>query len=435
MRKPPLSLRNIRSEFGTTLTEAMFAAAILGVMGIGMSRYFSGAFKAQKQAEILAAMEFLAQDIENKLKSPSSIYLSLLDAGNTGLSYCVLGVGQGCNSALTTPGARNRFALNYATGLRSAKRATLAGAFQYYDTNGLPCTQGSTGCVFYAETFFYATCDPADVNFPQCLTGPVAVHLGYSVKKAKGALKEFPDVFKDLPLSPRFYTHQTKDILGLFSNATCALGAVVSGYDRRGFAICECKSPYIKKAETRYGPLCVKLVDSQLTCTGNLVYRGVKSDGTALCENPSAAYTCLDAGPDLAARCPTGYWVMQDMRPSAPRAAPYTTACPKTYWERNEYGQRKTIPPSPGGCYFACTLPDIRSGSWDCGSTDDLIAIDRCGAGQQGVKAISGNVVPLYNTVDVPDTENPPAYAPYTDNYKKGLICPFRRLMCCTQSD
>ena len=31
--------------------------------------------KGQKQAKLVATMEFLAQDIENKLKSPSSIYL------------------------------------------------------------------------------------------------------------------------------------------------------------------------------------------------------------------------------------------------------------------------------------------------------------------------------------------------------------------------
>jgi len=434
MRKPRLSLWNLKSEWGTTLVETAIAVGILGVTAMGMTQFFSQNIKLEKQNKIKAAMEFLAQDIENKLKTPSSIYLSLLDGNNLSLSQCILGWSTGCTAALTTPGSQNPFALNYDVGLNQiGKRLTnpTSVALAYYDVNGLPCNRQQTPltCVFTAETFFYATCDPTEATFPTCLYGPAEVHVGYSVKKLAGTLTSYSStIFKNLPTNPRFFTHQTKNILGITSNSTCPIGSVITGYDRRGYPSCECKSPYIQQGNLRYGPRCVLLTANQLKCADGLIYRGISSNGTAMCENPYQAYSCIDANPvaDLGAKCPAGYWVMQDYRPSTPRPVPYNIPYQNSWWEDNG-----VYPPA--GCYFSCTLPDIRGGSWDCGSSE--LGDNRYDGGMQGSVTISGNISDLYNTIDVSDTENSPANNRNNAVYKKGLVCPSRKLMCCTQSD
>jgi hypothetical protein len=382
---------------GTTLLEAMIAIGILGIVGVGMTQFFFSSIKMDKKNKIKAVMTFLAGDIENKLKSPSTIYLSLLDNANANLIQCVLGTLTGCTNSLVTYNANNPnyFALNYATGVSSAARMTSASANNptYYDKDGLITTIRAKR-VFVAKTFFYATCDPVDGT--TCLRGPASVQVAYVVSQIPGTLPEFgTGIFRDIPRAVHFFSHQVKDILGTFNTSTCNPGAVISGYDRRGYATCRCSSPYIQGTfpNNRFGPICRLLLAAEVYCPNpNTVFRGLTTDGRANCLPASAAYDCISGTPLnlVGARCPAGYWVQEDIRPN---------------------------------CKYYCTIPKADGGQalW-CNS--DERAEDRDSQGYRNFP--SQRIQPPQYTLDGNDHRQPSQ-----PKYQIGMVCPTRTLTCC----
>src|SRR4051812_37542575 len=91
MRATRFNILNSKSESGATLIEVTMAIGIVGIVAAGMAQFYTNSIRAQRQAKARAAMQFVAQDIENKMKSPSSIYLSLLNLPkNKNLNPCVL---------------------------------------------------------------------------------------------------------------------------------------------------------------------------------------------------------------------------------------------------------------------------------------------------------------------------------------------------------
>lgn len=382
--------------------EVIVAVGLLGLIAVAMAQFFASTTRVQKRAKVKGAMQFIAQDIENKLKTPSSLYLSLTDPSNFQFISCVLGAGDGCTSVLTKfdpnspPSTWNYFALNYADTANSSLRMTSSsfGAPILYDTDGLPCPSkiGSHApCVFQAYTFFYATCDPSDGNI--CKFGPAQVSVAYKVTQVPNTLTDLNPSFKALPEGIHFFTHQTKDILGPFSNSTCNPGAIIQGYDRRGYAKCKCSGKYVPNTdipENRFGPLCRPVQSVELKCPDpNTVFRGLTPDGKANCVDPKDAYDCVAGTPagSLQARCPTGYWVQEDLRQ---------------------------------GCRYYCTIPKT-DGTADCSSNE--VGDNRDSKGQ---RRISDKIQPEEKTYDKKDQR-----VEVNALYKMGLICTGRILTCC----
>lgn len=381
-----------KNESGTSLPDVIISVGIMGLIVGGMSQFFGSTIQEKKKFELLAVMGFIAKDIENKLKSPMSIYISLLDDSNTKLIECVLGAGTGCTSELTSFDSihpnYNYFALNYSTGVTTSLRMTSADASSpiLYDKQGAICKKNDSNCVFAAHTFFYASCDPADGK--TCTRGPASVSVSYKVSLVPGRLKEFGAAFKSLPGGIHFFTHQLKDILGPFTNSTCNPGAIIQDFDRRGYATCRCSPPFVKGTlpDNRFGPICRKILETELSCADpNLIFRGLNPDGTANCIRPEDAYECITATPvgSLNARCPIGYMVRDDVR---------------------------------SGCKFYCTIPK-QDATISCSSNEAK------GPSQQFINNV---IQPPQYTLSMEDHRKR-----VSAMYKMGLICQSRTLTCC----
>ncbi len=380
----------------------MVAVSLLSIMAVAMSQFFGSSNKIQRRAKARASMQFIASDIENKLKSPSSLYLSLLDATNANYIQCVLGSGVGCTSALTHPptdGNYNFFALDYASGLQSVGVMTNVDPVTpiYYDVSGLQCKKpGPTNpnCAFQAQTFFYATCEN---NASTCAFGPAEIHVAYRVIQVPHSLPDLAPL-PSLPQSSHFFTHQVKNILGPYVNSSCNPGAVIRGYNANGSPNCVCSSPYtqayimpanVVPLKNIRGPICRKITQSELTCPENTVFRGLTPTGLANCLPASSAYICIPASPygSLSARCPPGYWVQQDQR---------------------------------SGCQFHCTMPK-QDATWTACNSNEA-KDDRLPGGYLATSS------PHYNQVEQVVKANG---GQSSSGILMGLVCSTRTLTCC----
>lgn len=371
-------LKKIKQVQGATLLETLVAIGIVGLIAAGMAQFFLTSVRIQRTNKHKTAMRYLALDIENKLKTASSIYLSLLDPQNIDLIKCTLGTLDGCTNTLVSydPGAPNYFALHYRTQNDDSQAITSEDpdAPLIYDTNGILCPEGEpTGdaqCAFQAETFFYASCDPAEGS-STCEYGPALLHVAYRVSQIPGTLSN-QQRFQDLPRSIHFYTHQVSNILGSTMTAVCNPGAVVAGYDRRGYSICRCSGRYVDSGMTnRNGPICSDTVDSAHYCPQmNQIFRGLNPDGTANCVDIDDAYECIDLDTsledyhaDMTQRCPAGYWVQEEKRADCsfwctmPKHGGTWVACSV---------DEASDPRSPGGVYDGSVQGDSELGKIEC---------------------------------------------------------------------
>ena len=346
--------------------------------------------RSREHSRIFTSYQFIAHDIENKLKSPSSMYLSLMLKENTAFMSCLLGAGNGCRSKEVNfdPKNPNYFSLAYQTGATAIDRLTgMPDSPIFYDTQGKRCKRrkNSVRCVFKATTFFYATCDPKDGL--TCLTGPVELHVAYSVSQLPKTLTDLGFSFKPLPRTIRFHTHKLVDILGPFRDSDCNPGAVIVGYDRRGRSRCECRQPYVpidvEPFRTRRGPICRATLAAELTCPKDLVFRGLKPDGTANCLSPTEAYHCISFQSTNmnADACPRGYWVQEDRR---------------------------------SGCKFYCTIPKQASSWCKSDESNEDRAWDTAHTAQI-YRTVTGNINQVHKS----------------QQYRIGLGCDTRTLVCC----
>lgn len=169
-------MRLSKHSAGATLLEVLVSMGLLSIIAVAMSQFFGSTSQSQRRARIKTIYEYIGRDLDNKIRSPSTIYLSLLSplsdtigSPNSELIQCVLGTGAGCPPQLQSyvAGKENYFTLVY------PKSQSIAGAAAgtanrpiYYDTQGLPedmpnsyCKNHShKNCVFQAKSFFYATC-------------------------------------------------------------------------------------------------------------------------------------------------------------------------------------------------------------------------------------------------------------------------------------
>ncbi len=180
-------MRLSKHSAGVTLLEVLVSMGLLSIIAISMSQFFGSTSKSQRRARIKTVYEYIGRDLDNKIRSSNTIYLSLLSplsdtigTPNSELIQCVLGSGTGCTTDLQTynPAKKNFFTLVY------PKTQNLAGAAAgtdrrpiFYDTQGLPedmpnsyCkNHNDVNCVFQAKAFFYATCPDS----PSCTSGVI----------------------------------------------------------------------------------------------------------------------------------------------------------------------------------------------------------------------------------------------------------------------
>ncbi|MBI2602637.1 MAG: hypothetical protein HYW48_06240 [Deltaproteobacteria bacterium] len=391
---------------GATLIEAIVAAGIIGILVVGISQFFSSTFQSQRRARIRTVFQFIAQDVENKIRTPSSLYLSILDEGNVDLIKCLLGSLDGCTTRLIAHdvASPNYFALAYPTGTASFDRMSGFPAEPvFFNTQGLKCKEGGDlECVFQVDTFFFATCPGGEGK--TCLEGAEEIHVGYEVSQRPGTLAGMKP-FAPLPKAVNFFTHRVEDILGPFTSSECNPGAIISGYDSRGRAICVCTPPYVSRTESptenRRGPICRRTMAAELTCPENLVFRGLRSDGTANCVDPSEAYNCIELEKTIAetASCPAGYWVQEDHRQ---------------------------------GCAFYCTMPKINSIYRGCSSNEAAEnRIDGYKKRVSGVVGCRSSCPEGTVTSALKNDDCPAACRVDRREYAMGLVCNMRRLVCC----
>ncbi len=411
MLKVSIDSIRLRLQKGTTLLETMIALGLIGVIVVGVSQFFSQTFKAQRRARIKTAYQFIAQDIENKLKNPGSIYASVMNDGSgnalciapgpscvvSPLTQCLLGFGNGCTTQLTqhNPAAPNYFALNYAMYTSNDSGLVTSGDANnpiYYNADGVRCTLGSKLCMFKAVTFWYGVCETS----APC-TQASEIHVAYQVSQiTPNPLPELGNPFPPLPASTHFFMHQVKDILGAWMNNSCYPGAVVIGFSRQGRPLCECRPPYVATGVSgSRGPVCRLILAPELTCSDpNTVFRGLTTDGRANCVSVNDAYDCVSPVATgtigQAAVCPAGYWTQDDSRTD---------------------------------CTFNCTMPK-QDGTWSCGSNE---AADTRSAG--GYRQINDLVQPAAYTLLMGDGDD--HRVSVNQGYKMGLVCSPKTLKCC----
>ena len=426
----------IKSQSATTLLEVMVAVGLIGIIVAGSAQFFGATFKAQRIARIKAVYQFVAQDLANKLNTPSNLYLSLLLANNASAYVrCLLNAEitnpmDELNSVCldlnlttfdpTNPLPNNIFALAYQTGIANLAIMTgdSGGNVQLYDTTGLPCRgpdvrtdQGQTilgpkplnsqlyPCVFQAAAYFYVSCGLSD---PDCLSGPQVVNVGYQVSQV-APIEGQSQPFQPIPQSIHFTPIQMKDILGTFYNSTCNPGALVSGYNPNGTAICSCAIPYTQALNASIplvnnrGPICQMLTAAQLTCPQGLLFRGVLPNGMANCVNPADAYNCISTGPGA-----------NDINPSG--SINEIQKCPAGYFVQTDYRR---------DCYFYCTIPKANSTS--------------CGSNEFNDSRSPGGYVWISNDIQKPQytQSSNSSGSDVAAWYKQGLVCAERQLTCC----
>lgn len=316
---------------GATLIEVIVAVGIIGIMVYGMTQFIGASLKSRRRSKALSVFQFIAMDVENKLKSPSSMYFSLFDQDNVSFISCLLGAGNGCTTNLTAKYDINRdnknyFALLYRVGTASGD-ASLSSAFAnkpiYYDTNGQKCKMEDKSliCAFKLETFYFVTCDTSNLEIKTCLDGPEDVHVAYSLSQLDGKLKSFGAKFKSLPRTIRFITHSMTDIISSQSHSSCNPGSVITGFQKKGGRpLCKCRPPYISREKeplgNRKGPFCRMTKKAELTCPDDKIFRGLKGDGTANCLTVDQAFECVsyvNKGMNVDS-CDPGWWVQEDRR-------------------------------------------------------------------------------------------------------------------------
>lgn len=332
-------------EKGAGLLEALVAFGVLGIVAVSVSHFYANNQRLQHKMRVRSVQETIAADVEAKLKSATSIYISLLSSSNKDLLQCIEGVGTGCSSKLTTvptiPTDRNKFALLYPTGANQYQAiSSVPGKSVYYNTKGqVGCTASDRLCIFEVETFFYATCPISDDKSPLVAApstcnngnGAAQIHLGYEVKQTKPYNASGVDVTNpSIPKRTKFFSLTGHEILAVGGNNDCNQGAAITGYSYTGKPICQCRQPFIQAVQNgtqlsnRRGPLCNPTTDDLLDCADGEVYVGLQADGTPRCEPFSSAYDCYEVGGSLDSKiddyyqgggdCGSDYWLAGHVR-------------------------------------------------------------------------------------------------------------------------
>lgn len=390
-------LKKYTSTAGTSLLEVLVSFSLLVIITTAMAHFFGENYKYERRLKAKATLEAIAGDIENKLRSPSAIYASLLDPANIDMAHCLFSVPNTCDP-FTATATLHRFALNnsYLTPrVDQLTHATLPA--QYYNLRGLRCNKpDKDSCVFSAETFFRVSCLSAycsDGTAPQCLDhsnaqcysgaqngtcangdeaycgagaitmpafcqstsscpgGPSEIHIAYQVQQTTGSLSQFGQPFTPIPQNIQFdYTHKTSDILTPSVNSSCnSPGAIIIGMNSNGSAICKCAQPYITLTDASGSPqldskgqeICTITPADQLTCPPNTTYAGAKEDGTANCLDATHAFDCVTITKNR-----TSYFH------SGNKDTTYEAFCPgPEYWVSADYRENCSFTCIAAACY------------------------------------------------------------------------------------
>ncbi len=305
-------MADYRYQKGSTLIEVLTAFAVLGIVAVGVAQFYGQANQVKQKMRIRAIQESIAKDVENKLRTPSAIYMSLLHRDNLPLLQCLEGVGSGCTKTLTTPPARknpryNFFALVYPTSLSTFDPISSATAKSiYYSITGeRGCKKEDNACIFEVKTFYYTVCPIKAASKTilvssapsECQDGAEEIKLAYRVTQVKD-FKVNRDVLvsklPEIPESINFSTITAREIFGPQVNMACNQGAVIVGYDKTGKVRCECRQPYVVAPVpgNRKGPLCNLTEIESFKCAEGQVYKGLNAQGTANCVALEDAYDC-----------------------------------------------------------------------------------------------------------------------------------------------
>lgn len=383
------SLKKHNYTAGTTLLEVLVSFSLLTIIMTAMAQFFSATYNYERRLKAKATFEAIAEDIENKLRSPSAIYSSLLDPANLDMTHCIYSVPNACNLFTQTP---QSFALNNSYIVARVDELTHAGPpVQHYNLRGLRCNNpDNDSCVFTAETFFYVSCLSAfcsdgtnpkcpDESGAKCFTGsqngtcangdtaicgsgaittpaqcqttntcpggPSEIHVAYQVQQVAGSLSSFGKTFNAIPQNIQFnYAHKISDILTPNVNSSCnSPGAIIIGINSNGSAICKCAQPYIvltdpsgsPKLDSKGQEICTLTPPEDLTCPSDKVYAGAKEDGTANCLDATLAFDCITITKNR-----------QSWFHSSGKDTTYEASCPgPEYWVSADYREN---------CSFTC---------------------------------------------------------------------------------
>ena len=287
---------------GATLVETLVATAILGILIIGITQFFAFTEMSKTKVKVKMVMERIAADISNKIKSPSVLYVSLLDQTNNSQLYdCVISENNGCTRDMLSHNERNPafFALNYAS-TRNQRSQISNGTRNklYYSVDGQLCYENNKDCIFSVDTFYYVTCaesyDSSSDCRGQCCDGPAQLHLAYKVYQIKDAEKRWGEKLPNIPEETIFYTIDTSTILSTFSSGDCNFGASITGFQETGKTSCTCQNPYIPNGnKNSRGPICT-LASVQQYCGNGSIVTSIDENQSVGCTslNPNQVYDC-----------------------------------------------------------------------------------------------------------------------------------------------
>tara|TARA_A100001015_G_scaffold274618_1_gene331156 strand:- start:365 stop:1576 length:1212 start_codon:yes stop_codon:yes gene_type:complete len=321
----------------------MVSVGIIGTAAYGVTRFHENTAKTRQRIGLRSVQESIANDVENKLQTPTAIYISLFNTDNKDLINCVIGTEKECSGKHTripkSDNDRNYFTLMYPTS--EATSEAMSGDIYYSNRGKRNCKPKDPTCIFQVKTFFYATC-PEGVEIiadafatktgerPSKCQRAEEIHLGYRViqkklysgserTKKSSQSKQSGKVLPPIPKHVYYYTIPIAQILGPKLNSKCNPGAIVSGYDGSGEATCLCTSPYVPSGDyNARGEVCAEVTMEELTCPPGEVFRGLDELGLPLCFNQEDAYDCqIKEGAEFwnsDGGCGSEYWIRLHQR-------------------------------------------------------------------------------------------------------------------------